>query len=196
MSIASLNLTPSVAQAKDIASKICYVKQIENYSGADLSSADNYTQTAFLMDMKLPQAWSVRKGVLWNGTTYNKGKDKEATLALKFASRMKEVLQGYAEAMEGNLYSFLIEMTEEPLAGKYQLLHCMGELIKVPDIDKMAEPEFEFQVGFAEAAISIDLTALQTADELENLAVTFPAATSITQAVNKPFGMLQIAWPS
>jgi hypothetical protein len=196
MSIVSIGYSPSQADAKDTASKIGYAKQILDFSGADLTpTPDDLAQLAFLGEFSLPESWSKRTEEYWNGKTYLLGVSKEAEANLTFVSRRKAVMQEYKEAMEGNTYLFLIELTEEPLNGKYQLMGFMGELVSPPEIGKSPRLPFGFQVGFATSDVSIDIKALQTAGDLANLAITLPTGATLDIAENQPFGIYEVTWP-
>ena len=187
--------TPTKADAKAYASKIIYGKQVKDYNGTDLDTPDTYKQLAHLGDFTLPESWSKETGKYWQGEDYLLNMTKEATANMKLISRDVAVLQDYKEAVEGNIYKFLVELTDQPLNGNYQILTFMGELIKPPQIGKSPELDFEWYVGYATAATSENLYTIQNGGGLQNLSFELPITVSIiTQAIKQPFGILQLPW--
>ena len=190
--------TPSALDVKNYVSRIIYAREVADYDGSALATPDNFTQLAYLHEdaFELTPTWTEETGTYGDGDTYSLGEKREENATITFANRRKVVMQDYAENIRGGIYQFLVELTATAINEKYQLLTFMGKLIQPPSTTKSEVAPFEFRLGAASAAISIDLFAEQdTNSRLQNLAVTVPSGTSITQAKGEFKGMVEIDWP-
>lgn len=192
MSISALAYTPNILEAKDIASKIGYGKQITGYDGADLGTPDTFGQLPLLKEFLLQPSFSPRTDVLWNDEEYTLGSTETAEVTMSVVSRLKAVVQDLANAVKGNLYLFLVEQMEEAVAGMYQIAGFMGEFTGFPAVGKDPTKEFAIKPGKAVGDVVVDLNA--AAADLDQFAQTLGLGASLTIPNGKFYGLYEAAW--